>query len=501
MASSPGSGRPDDQVTVSVPQWAVSGWSDAGRVAGTTFLVFLAAGFLLLVATAVIVLIRFGGQGLDLDSLLGSVLTLPLAYLGALTGSPVLLTGLAVLVYALRKATEGGVGVRGDELTRESAIALALKIALVFVGILLVLAVLVDVLDLVPSLRVGGALGLVQTTQIDYVRIVFLTGPVVAFFAFWAIARAENTSVLGLLGVQGRLPGVLTTSWTGAKRTLSIALVGLVVLFAVGSLLEVLGNDYGDFSALANALLTIILLVVVFVAVDIAVLFFVSAMSFLQFQSIGSGSVWEWVGVVLVAVAFFLGGRAAAERASPKTVAEAVMASSLVGVLLAGLGALVAINYEGLANLEDFGVPAILLPIAWTIPALVGAWFYANEKRLPSGVTVAVVGEGSPGVGGGVGAGSASVAVAADGDAQLDDSQDDSTDVVLPLGVEPGTEKVEETTADATADSTPEAADSVPPETKTDPGSTSTFCTSCGSENPSSNSFCSSCGNELPKGG
>lgn len=472
-------GGPGDAVSVTVPSWAVTDWSLAALIAVRTVLTFIVVGFLVLAATVLILLIRVGATDLDLGTLLGTAFSLPLVYLGAYQETPVLLTGIFVLVFSLRRSVRV-LPLPPFEADRVRMFALAGKVAIVSVVLLLVDAIVMDTLDLLPAGGLGSGLGLIQTFAIDYVRLVFITGPVVGVFALFQIAKRSNSSVTGG-AAWVRIPGMVTTSWLGVKRTLRIALIGLLVLFAVGSILETLTFDFGEFSQLAGAILSLLLLVVVFVAVDVAALFFVVAMSFLQFETLGTQSAWEWAGVALVAVAFFLGGRAAAQKAAPTTVAEAVTAASLIGVLLSGVGILVAINYQGLAGQEGFAAPAILLPLLWTIPALVGAWWYASEQRLPSGVAVSVV-TTAPSQAPTVHSAPESFS---DADQSVQESRRDDA--------------AETAERHEVADAPPPLAGSSSPTPQVTSAEASSEpadwrCASCGAENQGGHKFCSSCG-------
>lgn len=392
MTSQPGPGGAPPPGTVTVPSWVATDWLAATLVALRAYAVMFVAGLLSVVTLVVLALIQDSLDGLRVGDLVIAPFVQPLDYLGGYQDSTVMLTGLAVLVLGLLWGLRSAPAPLGD---RPRLFAFVGKVGLVFAGLLLVVAIVADVLDLVArALSTGFGLG--GAGEPDYVRIVFLVGPIVALATLVAVALHTRSTPGALVGVSGSVPALVRHSWAGLVRTLRIALVGLLVLFALGRSLQLLTEGSRPFDAKLVDVIATLIGSVVLSALDVATVFLVSAMSFLRYDAMGEATAWHWLGVALVSVAFFLGGRAAAARANATTQAQAVIAASLIGVLLSLLMAVVAIAYTAIGGVGGFAVPAIFLPLLWTIPALAGAWFHANERRLPSGVVVDTTPSGEP---------------------------------------------------------------------------------------------------------
>ncbi len=383
-----GGGPPQHESQLTVPAWVVSDWPQAAAMGLIAYAIIVGVGILAAVTVTLSTVIRFSSDALELGSILATPFALPIAYLGGYDGTPVLLTGLLVLAIALRVGSRPVGLTPGHAMDRTRALAWAGKVAVVFVTTALVVAIVLDVVNADPAAQPGGLISDSVAFRIDYVRLVFVSGPVVFVVALMTLGRLTGRGILGLLGLRGSMPAVVRSSAAGLARTLKISLVGLLVLFAVGTLLELATDNFLSGSDLVAALLSFLVVTVLLACVDVAALFLVVAMSFLQYDTFSSAA-WQWVGVALVAIAFFLGGRRAAQYSNARTMAEAVVSSSLIGVLLAAVGVVVAIDYTAAGGAEGFAAPAILLPLLWTLPAAAGAWFYANENGLPSGVAVA----------------------------------------------------------------------------------------------------------------
>lgn len=382
MSSQPGPEGARPPGTVTVPSWVGVDWTAAALVALRAYAVMFLVGLLSVVTLLLLAMIQSSLGSLDLGDVLIAPFAQPLDYLGGHRDGTVMLTGVAVLVAGLVWGLRSAPAPVGD---RSRLFAFAGKVGLVMAGGLLVVAIVADIFGLAPrGLSTGFGLG--GRLEADYVRIVFLIGPIVALATVAAVALHTRTAPGALVGVPGSVPAMVRTSWAGLVHTLKIALVGLLVLFALGRSLQLLTEGSQPFDDRLGGVIGTLVGAAILSALDVATVFLVSAMSFLRYDALGEATAWHWVGVALVAVAFFLGGRTAAARANPTTQVQAVTAASLVGVLLSAVMVVVAIAYAAIGGSSEFAVPAIFLPLLWTIPAVAGAWFHASELRLPSGV-------------------------------------------------------------------------------------------------------------------
>lgn len=377
--------------TVVVPDWLVLDWSRAARVAGGAAVLWVAVAVVLVLAALGVTALRAGVGAIDWADLLVSLPGLPLVYLGGITGVPVVLTGLALAYVTLRLAARGARPLSADTPARLAT--LAVKAAVVFTVAMLVVAIVLDATGLGPDARPRVALfgGGGSGSGYNYVAVVFLLLPITAVAAVVALTRDAGRSLRWLLGLENlAVPAVLSASWAGVRRLL-LVLLGVLAVWALGMVLEFATGDFTDFSALAAVLLSVVLLAALAAAVDVTALGAVGAMSLLTdggFVFRGDAPGWAWLAVLVVAAAFAAGGYRAAQHRRASTVAESVLAASLVGPLVGALGAVVAIVWAGEFAGSAFAARAILLPLLWGLLALGGAWLYAARRELPTGVIV-----------------------------------------------------------------------------------------------------------------
>lgn len=378
---------PPSAGTLTLPAWIATDWMVAILLAARGLAVLVVAGTVLLVVeVATSVLAGAGLSSFSVANVVATPFAWPLGQLGVYADTAVVLTALALF----------GGGVRWALKTRRTVappsparlLALAVKTAMAAVAALLLIAVLVDVLEISPRGGTGGPATAASNLQPDYVRLVFLSGPVLALASAAAMLHAARMHPGQLLGLSSPARPVIAASWAGLMRVLVVGGIGLVGLFAVGVTLELLtagSQPFGDrlagaiHSFVATALLS---------AIDVAAWFLVASMSFQQVDLLGAPNAWKWAGVAVVAVAFFLGGRTAAAAIRAATKLQAVQATGLVGVMLSLAYVVIAINYTSIGGVGGFATPAILLPLPWTAAAAAGAWVWSNERGLPSGVVV-----------------------------------------------------------------------------------------------------------------
>ena len=378
----PGGETPTEPRTVTVPDWIATDWRIAvtGAFHAVSFLVVL--GFLVLIIGFLGDLIRGDGA-----PSLGSILITPLAtalyYLGGYDGAPIMVTGVVFYFVALRWS------LRRITLPAERTrvVTLSPKIALSTIVMLLLIAGVADLLSLTPA-RVPGSRSAPSSELLrpDYIRIVFLLLPVTTVVAFVATAKVAHQSVAQVLGLSKEGLTWLPAAAVGVRTALKIAVLGLIPIYALGFTLQFMSET--RFDSLPATLIELVFLVMLLGGLDISALYGINSMAFLQVEGFGRTLGWQWVGVLVIAAAFFFAGRRAAHEARARTMFEAISIAPLVGLLIALGATIVAIDYTTLAGAEGLVAPAMLLPIVWSLVSAGGAWYFAREQALPSGVVV-----------------------------------------------------------------------------------------------------------------
>lgn len=374
---------------VAVPLWLASDWALATQIALLGQLLLLLGAALV---TAVGVLRQIAGIGLDnIDWPATSVRPLVelLGINGAGVGEPLLLTGLLYSYLAYRTIARRHPRTLGMiAADRPRTFAVGVKVGLVSAAVLLVIAILLNSFadDLVlrsPSIA--------MSTSIDFTAMVFFTVFVGAVPAFFAVLSGARLTLLRFLGMKPASSSMLRGGLTGARRTLMVGGAGLLTLSTLGNLLDRFGAGTGFGDILSDLILTIEMLAVQWL--DRAILLLLGASKFLHdggyLWYFGlDAEAWMWVALPVLAAAYVVGGIAAAKLAGPRTQAEAMRSSVLVGPFVGGFSLLVAIGWAGQAFIDDIVPIAILLPSLWGLLSVGGAWLWASQQGLPSGIVV-----------------------------------------------------------------------------------------------------------------
>jgi hypothetical protein len=385
-----------------VPAWVSSDWMLSLRVAGLGLVGLLAGG---VVITLVALFATMAGPGLDFvdwGAIAIAPLLVALGWLGAGAGDPLLLTGALYTFLAFRFAARTAEAeVRQVLSDRIRSFAAAGKVGLVMSGLVLTASILLNSFAdrLLRNVPVSAAPNALDLTALVFYSL--FVGSVLALLALLAVGRL---SLVGLLGLRTRTPRIVSLGWTGARRTILIGAVGLLLLATIGSLLDTLSNSgLGIGDAFAVLLLHIAILLSQWI--DSALLLLLGATKFLHAGgflwggyaltsdlSFGGGrqvSTWAWLSIPILIAAYVAGGIKAAKQGEPRTQAEAAKGTLLVGPFVAAISLLAAIGWAGQPFIEDIVPIAILLPTLWGAFAVAGAWLWANQQGLPSGVVAA----------------------------------------------------------------------------------------------------------------
>lgn len=313
-----------------------------------------------------------------------------LGWAGGGEGAPLLITGVLYTFIAYRLAmrwTAAEVPALLSSQTR--AFAAAGKIGVVSAGILLAVGLL---LHSFAEDALARTVGVWAATRLDLTSLVFFSLFVGALLGLFALLSAGNVSLVGLLGLRLTAPAPVRYGAIGARRVLVAGGAGLLVLHTLGTLLD-------DFSRSGIGLGDVIAAVLQQIAslltlwLDTAMLLLVGATKFLhdggyRWELTGDVSAWMWLAIPILVGAYVAGGLQAAKSARPPTQAEAAKAALLVGPFVALVGLMVALGWAGQPFIEDIVPIAILLPTLWGIAALAGAWLWANQHGLGSGLVV-----------------------------------------------------------------------------------------------------------------
>lgn len=376
---------------ITAPSWLAEDWPAAGRLAAGAALAWTALGGGVVIVLLVGAVLMDATGGLDAGDVAATAVGLPLAYLGAVQGVPVLVTGVVLAVLAFLVTLRYSPPLLPATVPPARVSLLGVKAGLVLAGILLALAIVLDAVDVLPDVAPSPLVGGSGTGGYNYVAIVFLVFPILAVAAAVALQVHGRRPLSALLGLDtSDLQRRLRPSLLGARRFLVLVGPGLWGLWVLGTVLSALGDGIGDAGAFIGMLFSVLLLGAVLSAVDLSGVFLVAAMSFLTEDGFLFGfdaPGWAWAGVILVAAAFGAGGHRAAEVVRPRTGVEAVLAAVWIGPIVSVIGLVLALVWGGDAP-AGFPARAVLLPLLWGLVALGGAYLFAQQRGLPSGVVV-----------------------------------------------------------------------------------------------------------------
>lgn len=371
-----------------VPAWVAGDWLTALRIAGVAQLLLLAGAT---VVTIFALLATISASGLSFVPW-GSTILTPIAtvlrWAGGVAGAPFLFTAVLYTFLAYRLAMRWS-GARTSELLTDRArtFAAAGKIAVVSSGILLAVAIL---LNTFASNALGGAPAFWVANTLDLTALVFFTLFVGAATALAALLNVGRTSLVNVLGLRLTAPPIVRFGLRGAGRVVLGGGLSLLVLHTLGSMLDDLSSGGLGLGG-ALSLLSINVAALMLQWLDTAVLLLVGATKFLHeggFRwSPGAGvSGWMWLAIPVVLGAYLAGGVRAAQVARPGTQAEAAKAALLVGPFVAVVCVVVAFGWAGQPFIDDIIPIAVLLPALWGVVAVVGAWLWANQQGLETGI-------------------------------------------------------------------------------------------------------------------
>ena len=375
---------------VAVPSWLSSDWLLAAQIALVGQVMLWVLGVTVTIVGVLQGIAQVGFDGLDWAAVAVRPMVELLGWNGAGAGEPLLITGVlySFLVYRVvaRRHRAVLVHMAAD---RSRLAAAGVKVGLVAAGLLLVIAILLN--SFAESLVVRAP-SIAMTSSIDFTALVFFAIFVGAVTGLLALLSAANLSLVRFLGITASGSMLVRGGSAGARRTLLVGGTSLLILATVGRLLDSFSASGGLGNILGVLLRTIQDLAVRWL--DEALLLLLGAAKFLhdggyRWHDGFSTPAWMWVALPVLATAFVAGGVAAAKLAQPRSQAEAVKASILVGPFGALVSLLVAIGWAGQPFIEDIVPIAILLPSLWGILALGGAWVWANQQGLPSGFVVA----------------------------------------------------------------------------------------------------------------
>ena len=374
---------------VAVPSWLASDWPLAAQIAVLGQLILLLGMALL---TVVGVLRQMADIGLDrIDWAATSVRPLVelLGLSGAGDGEPLLLTGLLYSYLAYRViARRHPRTLAMLAMDKPRTFAAGVKVGLVSAALLLVIAIL---LNSFADQLVLRSPSIAMTTSIDFTTLVFFTVFVGAVPAFLALLGGASLTLPRFLGLKPTSSAMLRGGMAGARRTLLVGGASLLALSTLGNLLDQFGASTRLGDVVGGLVGTIELLAVQWL--DRAILLMLGAAKFLHDGGYlwyfgPQPEAWMWVALPVLAAAFVVGGIAAAKLAGPRTQAEAMRSSILVGPFVAAVSLLVAIGWAAQPFIVDIVPIAILLPSLWGILGVGGAWLWASQQGLPSGLVV-----------------------------------------------------------------------------------------------------------------
>lgn len=374
---------------VAVPPWLARDWPLAAQIAVLGQLILLLGMALL---TVIGVLREIAAVGLDrIDWAATSVRPLVelLGLNGAGVAEPLLLTGLLYSYLAYRIVSKRYPRTLSSLVTdKPRTFAAAAKVGLVSAALLLIVGIL---LNSFADQLVLRSPSIAMTTNIDFTVLVFFTVFVGAVPAFFALLAGARTTLLRFLGLKPTSSAMLRGGLAGAKRTLIVGGASLLALSTLGNLLDQFGASMGLSDVLAGLVFTIEGLAVQWL--DRAILLILGATKFLHdggyiWYSGLQAEAWMWVALPVLAAAYIVGGIAAAKSAGSRSQAEAMRASILVGPFVAAVGLLVAIGWAAQPFIDDIIPIAILLPSLWGVLAVGGAWLWASQQGLTSGLVV-----------------------------------------------------------------------------------------------------------------
>jgi hypothetical protein len=372
-----------------VPAWAASDWLAALWVAGIGQLLLLLGGVAISLILLLATMASSGLESVDWGSVAVSPLARVLGWAGGADTAPLLLTGVVYtfLVYrfAMRRVPSATASLTSSQ---PRAFAAAGKIGVVSAGILLVVGIL---LNTFAEDTLSGATGAWAARDLDLTSLVFFCLFIGSLTALLALLSVQRVSLLALLGLRLTLPASVRSGLVGAQRTVIIASAGMLALHTLGTLLDDLSREgIGPGAAVSSLLREVASLLIQWL--DTGMLLLLGATKFLhdggfQWSLDGDGvSGWMWLAIPILLGAYVAGGIHAAKSTRPNTQAEAAKAAVPVGPIVALAGLLVAMAWTGQDSTDDIVPVAIVLPTLWGVIALGGAWLWANQQGLASGL-------------------------------------------------------------------------------------------------------------------
>ena len=386
--------------TVSVPGWVGSDWGIAFRIAALGQLILFAAGLAMTIVLMLAVMASAGIDAVDWPAISVTPLSALLGWAGGTVGQPLLVAGVLYTFLAYRLAARPlGAWLQQLFVDRARTVALAAKVGLLAAGLLLAVGILLNSFgdDLIA--RTPGP---AAQASIDLTTLVFFSIFVGLITGLLAILSSGRAGLLPFLGLPQRSSLIMRSGTGGARRTLLVGGIALLLLATLGDLLDRISQPgTGLTDALGQLLFTIGTLI--FQWLDTALLLLLGTAKFLHdggfvWTSSSAGiSTWMWLSVPVLLAAYVVGGIFAAKQSNPRTQADAVKAAALVGPAVAAVSLLAAFGWMGQPNIDDIIPVAILLPTLWGVVALAGAWLWANQQQLPSGFSFQTVTQPSAG--------------------------------------------------------------------------------------------------------
>lgn len=373
------------QMVVTVPAWLSQGWTEAVGFAFSALAIGLLIQFVVTVVLLVLLQAVLGVSDIAWGETFKAPFYVFVAFHGPIEAIGMWLTSIFWIALSFKVAADR---TRFEDRAGRTVWEFAGKVGIAYA---IPVTILASVLDPGP-LPISG-IGLAGSfrgvgSEWDVAQAFFLSAAVAAAVAAIVLSWRRHRSLAPMLGLQSiRFPAVVNAAWEGARRVMRVAIVGLIALIVVGLLLDVLDLDPG-IDGLVAFLLTLALAGVIWGGIDVAFVFMISAMRFFtgDVGVVGTEEpFWMWGGVVIVGIAFALGGFRAAERSGATDARAGLWAGALVGAFVAGI--LFAFSAVSLPTGESLAGPAVGFGLLWSVASVIGAAVWASQKGLLTSIT------------------------------------------------------------------------------------------------------------------
>ncbi len=346
-----------------------------------------------------------------------------LGFHGGVTGVPITVTGICWIALSLvfaRKIVFQYFPISRrpavDSTARLEVLAYAVKTALVYMGAAVVVSVVVNATrdknpqeffgtfgTLLPGFFPAGIGFEGQTNLAASIFIAFIVAALVGFFIF---ARAVGGSVYDAVGlpVRFRLPARFGAIWAGARRTLLVGGAGMLAFFYVAVVLDI-GTSHTGLSGkeLAAEALLLVPTMILWSGVDVGLTAFIVSMRFFlgEHRVVPSGKPgWVFAAMIITAVAFLLGGMAAARKSTHADGRSAITTAAATAPIVAVVLFMFALFHASTHGSGGVIASGLFLPLLWASVAAIGGLVYANQNGLPVALTVTFPNRTPPAPGG-----------------------------------------------------------------------------------------------------